>query len=287
MESRKLWPNKGMHADVSSLKYLPMRGIEANQVTVYTDPSRERVLGSFHKLLIDVDLTKLLRKDVRINRLDLSGASISLAANPDDDGSKTLDITELKGRMDLSGNRSITVSGASGMVGGVRLAINGTVKLFRTNEQVEPEELERARAERQRTLLRIIDALDSFELESSLPPRISIDAEGDLEKPGSFRANLVITASEMRSRDLEIKRIEIHGEMRNRTLVFHKAEFDASVGQLSGNAEMEFDTRRGRFEMRSDLDITEILTNLRLPLPESIPSFDQPPTPRYSRPFPS
>ena len=268
---------QGVHADVASLRYLPLRGIEAGEVTVFTDESRERILGRFHSLLLDVDRTKLTRGEFRIDRLDLSGASVSLPVDATDPETKTLDITELKGRMEFSANRRLTITGASGSVGGLRLAINGNLLLYRGGSDYDPEAAQQARAERRRILSSIVDTLDSFELDPKSAPRIRADISGDFEEPGSFRASAVMSANDIRSRELEIKRLEIQAEMRNRTLVIHRVDIDAIDGRLNGKAEMDLAEMQGDFELHSDLDLTEILTKLRLPLPEVMPTFGRPP----------
>lgn len=268
---------QGVHAEVESLRYLPLRGIEAGQVTVFTDSTRKRVLGEFRELLLDVDRTKLTRGKFRIDRLDLSGASISIAADPLEADSKTLDIAELRGRMEFTGSRGLTISGASGMVGGIRLVLNGDLKLFRSGTESSPEAVEAARAERKRILITIIDTLDSFDLDPRSPPRIRADVSGDLEDQSTFRADVAISASQLRSRELEIRRMEILSEIRNRTLVVHQADIDATDGRLTGKAEVDLSSNQGKFEMHSNLNLTEILTKLRLPLLETMPSFGRPP----------
>lgn len=268
---------RGMHAEVRSLRYLPLRGIEAGEVTVYTDDTRTRTLGNFRKLLIEVDQTKLSRGVFRVEQLDLSGASISLPADPEDPASKTLDLTELRGRMHFSGTRRLNISDASGMIGGLRFALNGELLLYRPGAPSETPEDDSGRAERRAALLRIIETIESFEIDPKSPPRIRAEITGDLEKPESYHANFSIHASQLRSRELEVQRMELQAEVRNQTLVIHQADIDSTYGRLNGKAEMELLSRKGKFALRSDLDLTEILTKLRLPLPDMMPTFGKPP----------
>ena len=268
---------RGMHAEVRSLRYLPLRGIEAGEVTVYTDDTRTRTLGNFRKLLIEVDQTKLSRGVFRVEQLDLSGASISLPADPEDPASKTLDLTELRGRMHFSGARRLNISDASGMIGGLRFALNGELLLYRPGAPSDTPEEDSGRAERRAALLRIIETIESFEIDPKSPPRIRAEITGDLEKPESYHANFSIHASQLRSRELEVQRMELQAEVRNQTLVIHQADIDSTDGRLNGKAEMELLSRKGKFALRSDLDLTEILTKLRLPLPDMMPTFGKPP----------
>ncbi|BCX47372.1 hypothetical protein HAHE_12800 [Haloferula helveola] len=267
----------GIHADVASLRYLPLRGIEAGEVTVYSDASRTREVGRLHQLILDVDRSRLSRGDFKIDQLDLAGARISLAVDPADPDSKTLDITDANGRIDFSGPREIEISGASGMVGGVRLEATGILKLYRPGLFGSPEDAEAARAERRKILLAIIDTLDSFRLKTTTPPRIRIDARGDFEIPGSLRATIAVQARELESRDLEIRHIDLQGEVHGRTLVVHHAEILTENGSLGGTLDYDMDRHAGRFELRSGIDIAAFLAGLDIPLPERMPTFEAPP----------
>src|SRR5690606_7791298 len=137
----------------------------------------------------------------------------------------------------------IEITKASGMVGGVRLEADAILKLYRPGSYGSPEDQELARAERRRILLAVIDTLDSFQLTTSTPPRIRVEARGDLEVPGSLRATVAVQGAQLKSRDLEIERIDLRGELHGRTLVVHQGEVLTSQGTLSGKLEYELDKR--------------------------------------------
>lgn len=267
----------GLHADLASLRYLPLRGIEAGEVVVYSDASRQRVLGRLDHLLLDVDRTRLSRGDFKINRLDLSGARVTLAVDPQDPDSKSLEITDARGRIEFSGPRQLEISEASGMVGGLRLEARALLQLYRPGTTGTAEDMERSRAERRRILLSIIEALDTFELRATAPPRLSIDARGDLELPGSLRAEVNLRAADLTSRGVDIRELDVDGEMRGRMLVLHRMAVETPAGNLHGNLEYELDDQRGRFELHSGADLQALLAQLDLPLPETMPSFTAPP----------
>ena len=69
----KAMAQQGIHAEVASLRYRPLRGIEAGEVVIYADATHTRVVARLHELLLDVDRTKLSRGEVKIDRLDLAG----------------------------------------------------------------------------------------------------------------------------------------------------------------------------------------------------------------------
>ena len=268
---------QGVHAEIASLRWVPFRGFEAGAVTVYSSESRDRVIARLQRLVFDLDRTKLARGDFKIERLDLSGARISLLVDPLDPASRSLDLRNLTGRIAFSGNRTLHVTHASGMVGGIQIDLDCLVDLYRPGHHSTQGEMDQARAGRRQLLLSIIEGLDTLKLSSSAPPRIRIETRGDLEDPASLRARIGIHARDLRSRDLLIQQLDARGELHGHTLVIHQTDVVAGPGSLSGQGEYDLLQRSGRFELRSSLPLDGLLTDLRIPLPDKMPTFESPP----------
>ena len=268
---------QGIHADLASLRFIPFRGFEAGEVVVYSDPSRERVAARLEKLLFDLDRSKLTRGDFQVDRLNLSGARFSIAADPLDPESETLDLTDMSGQVEFSGPRSIHISRTSGMIHGIRLDLDCQLDLFRASDVGTPEDQELARLERRRILLKVIHTLHSFELQPSQAPRIRIEARGDLEDPSSLRAMVNLRAKDLRARNLTLKEVNLSGELRGSTLVVHHADVVGVSGKMAGRVDYDLSEKKGRFDIRSSLDLVALCQQLKLPLPEQIPTFGAPP----------
>ncbi len=267
----------GLHAELASLRYLPLRGIEAGEVVIYTDASRRRILGRLDHLLLDIDRTKLSRGDFKVQQLDLSGARVTLAVDPEDPASKVLEIADARGRIEFSGPRQMEISNASGTVGGLRLEGRALMNLYRQDSTGTLEDMERARAERRRILIGIIEALEHFDLEAAAPPTLRIDARGDLEEHGSLRADLTLRAANLTSRGIDIRRLDIDGELRGQTLVLNRIDLETPSGTAGGKLEYELDDFEGRFQVQSDTDLPALAAQLGLSDPESMPTFAAPP----------
>lgn len=268
----------GIHAEVASLRYLPLRGIEAGEVVIYTDASRTRVGTRLEKLILDVDRTKLARGDVRIDQLNLSGAKVTLAADPQDPDSKFIEIEDLQGRIKFNGERGIEISNASGTVSGIRLELNAIMQLYKAGRQLTQEELEYAQAERKRILESIVDALDSAEIQAETPPVVRIDARGDLESQESLRVAITIQGKDFKSRDLALNEIYFRGELHGPLLVVHEGRVkSADGGMLTGQMEYDLNNQAGRFDFQSVISFKKLIGQLRIPLPEELPSFGAPP----------
>ncbi|MCU0794751.1 MAG: hypothetical protein MUF31_02340 [Akkermansiaceae bacterium] len=265
---------QGVHADIATLRWVPFRGFEAGSVTVFADDSHDRIIARLQRLVFDLDRTKLARGEFKIERLDLSGARISLLVDPLDPRSRSLDLRNLTGRIEFSGKRSVHISRASGMVGGIQIDLDCLIDLYRPGHVTTPSDMEKARAERRQLLLQVIEGLDALKLRSSLAPRIRLEIRGDLENPDSLRAQVGIHARDLQSRDLLIQQLDARGELHGHTLVVHQMDILAGDGSLNGQGEYDLHQRAGRFSLRSSLPIVDLLTDLSLPLPEDMPSFE-------------
>ncbi|MEP4078284.1 AsmA-like C-terminal region-containing protein [Haloferula sp.] len=269
--------NQGYHTDVESLRYLPLRGIEAGEVVIYADESRSRVIGRLHHLMLDVDRTRLSRGEVKIDQIDLAGARISLAADPADPNSKTLELTDAKGRILISDKRQLEIQNASGMIEGIRLEFDGVLETYHPRPNPTPEEIEYANAQRRKLLTSIIEAFENWGPTSTTPPKIRIMASGDLEEPSSLRTTFEVQGTGLKSQSLDIDYLDLRAELRGPVIVLHQADISTSSGTLAGRGEYDTWKRSGRFETNSTLDVAALLESLGLPIPEKLPSYGKPP----------
>lgn len=269
--------NRGLHAEIESLRIRPLQGIEARGVLVFADEARSRTLARLQSLQLDIDRTKLSRGEVKIDRIDLSGARISIAADPKDPTSKVLDIEEAEGRLILHEGRRFEIQGASGMIGGIRVELDCDLLNYRPNPDPTPEEIEQGRLQRIATINGINETLEQWGPESPTPPLVRIRSTGDLDESETVRTHIELAGTKLRSRSLEIPNIVARAELRGPALVVHHLEVRTEDGGLIGNMEFDLWKHEGRFELRSSLDPATILTDLELPLPERMAGFGKPP----------
>ncbi len=260
-EIEKGLASQGVFADIGQLRYWPLQGIEADQVTLFTDATRQRVLARASKVTFDVDRTKLARGKVRVERLDLKGGSLSLTVDPDDPKSKSLEVKNASGRVLMPGGRRLEILDARGEVSGVHLEFEAMVLGYRQRLTPPPDKQE-AELYRRRLLSRIIGLLEPWSFEEKQPPLIRIHVEGDLDDPKSVRADVALKSGALERGGLRISRIDARGEMRGRLLVLDSLEVADGGGALRGRVEYDLAERSGHFEARSNLDLPPLLREL-------------------------
>ncbi len=261
-EIEKALAAQGLHADIAGLRYWPLQGVEADEVTVYADASRRRVVARVNAVMVDIDRTKLARGEVRVERLDLKGGSLTMPVDPDDPDSKALEIRNASGRVLMPGGRRLEVLDARGEVGGIRLEFEALVLGYRPRPDVKEEEIEQAKLQRRLLLLRVIGLLEPWEFDPASPPVIRIRVEGDLEDPKTVRADLFLESDGLRRGGIEISKVAAKGEVRGRLLVLESLRLEDYGGALRGRMEYDLAARKGRFEARSDLQLAVLMREL-------------------------
>ena len=250
--------SQGLHADIGRLRYWPLQGIEADEVKVYADASRQLVIARASEVVVDVDRTKLARGEMRVERLDLKGGSLTLPVDPDDPQSKVLEVKNASGRVLMPGGRRLEIMGARGEVSGVVLEFEALILGYRPRLTVKPEDIA-AQLYRRRLLSRVIGLLEPWTFEPGKPPVIRMRVEGDLDDPKSVRADLQMKSGALEKGNIAISSMEARGEMRGRLLVLESLDVRDGGGSLRGRMEYDLATRAGRFEMRSNLDLPPFL----------------------------
>jgi hypothetical protein len=264
-EIEKALAKQGLHADIAGLRYWPLQGVEADEVTVYGDETRQRVLARVREVMVDVDRTKLARGEVRVERLDLKGGSLSLPADPDDPQSKVLEVKNASGRVLMPGGRRFEIRGAEGEVSGIRLELEALILGYRQRPTGQEFENEQARAYRRKQLTRVIELLEPWQFDPAAPPVIRLRVEGDMEDPKTVRADVFLESGPLEHGGVAFKKIEARGEMRGRLLVMESLHLEDEGGVLAGRMEYDMSDRAGRFEVDSNLELPVLLKEFDAP----------------------
>jgi hypothetical protein len=264
-EIEKALAAQGLHADIAGLRYWPLQGVEADEVTVYADESRRRVVARVREVIVDIDRTKLARGEVRVERLDLKDGSLTLPVDPEDPDSKVLDVKKVSGRVLMPGGRRLEVRDATGMVNGIRLEFDALLLGYRQRPGGPQPETEEARNFRRRQLARVLDLLEPWKFDPAAPPLLRSRIEGDLDDPKSVRADVFLSSGPLEHGDVKLTRVEAKGEMRGRLLVLESLDVEDEAGALHGRMEYDLAAREGRFEADSNLSLPVLLREFDAP----------------------
>jgi len=246
--------NIGVIADFESLRIEPTRGLVAGGVRIYADESREEVLATLEHLVIDVDKTKLMRGNLRVNKVSLKKAEISLPIDPDDPDGPRVVMNDLQGDMLLPDRNTVEARSVSGLVAGIKLKLNARIwSKHLTGKQPKP--LKEVRVARIKLIARIIQEINHWSWPKGKPPVLQLYLEGNVDDPDSARLDFTLTASELERDGVVLTNIKISGDYKNKMVTLDKIELSDGAGKISAKADFYPATRTGRFEANSTLHV--------------------------------
>lgn len=187
---------RGYHVDIGKLTLGAFRGLVAEEVRFFQDATRTQEIAFIDDVFLDVDLSRILDKQVSINTLDVQEASLSLPLDPTRQNARRLRVTGLSGRIVIT-ESMIEIVRAEAEMAGFALSLKGSLVRPPLEEEKEGEkEDETSRADllahQRRELVRFLRELESYEFSGGKP---SIEAEfrGDLDELETMTARARVT----------------------------------------------------------------------------------------------
>jgi hypothetical protein len=189
---------RGYQVDIGKLTLGAFRGLVAEDVRFFQDATRTQEVAYIDDVFLDVDLSRILNKQVSINTLDVQNARLSLPLDPA--RPRRLHVTGLSGRIVIT-ESVIEIVKAEASVAGLDLEVKGSLVRpplgGEKDHPGDPREREAAFTERRRQFLRFLREFETYEF-AEARPRVSIEFRGDLEDLATLTASARITAPAFR-----------------------------------------------------------------------------------------
>lgn len=185
---------RGYQVDIGKLTLGAFRGLVAEDVRFFQDATRTQEVAYIDAVFLDVDLSRILNKQVSINTLDVQKARLSLPLDPA--RPRRLHVTDLSGRIVIT-ESVIEIVKAEASVAGIDLELKGSLVRPPLGEEKDPPgnpgEREAAFNKRRRQVLGILREFETYEF-AEARPRVSIEFRGDLDDLATLTASARIAA---------------------------------------------------------------------------------------------
>ncbi len=245
----------GTHARIGSLRYVPLEGIVARDVELFWPEEPRKRIASIQRMVLDLDVSKLMRGKVRLERLELSDARVTL---PTVDDAPDLVVEHLNGRVLMNAGRVIEVRDAAGKIGGV--ALDFSARLIGTGPGPGGSEDDAGQSAARRLLLaRIASEIERWNFNPAKPPRIRIFLEGEIDAPRELRVEIGIAAPKLGKNGYSLENVRMDGEIIGGILSVDSVKAHDNVGAVSGRLEYDMQRRKGRFVGDSGLDAVRLM----------------------------
>lgn len=254
---------RGWHVEIGKITLGAFRGLVAEDVTFFETEKRRIALGTLDDVYLDVDLSRILSKEVSVNTLDVEKARLSLPLDPTNPAGARLQVVNLSGRVIVT-ESMIEVVSASAEVEGFQILLKGSLLRSENNESdtdVEVEDEEALWTERRNRFLGVIETLREIEFLGA-PPVVSMEFRGDLQQLSTTDATVRIEAGRFRKKGHTYEIAELEGVFRYdgqsreadvERLILKDARGDASFAGMWKVQENRVD-----FSGESTLDLTSL-----------------------------
>ena len=195
---------RGYHVEIGKVTLGAFRGLVAEDVTLFQDRQRTEPIAFLDDVFLDVDLSRILSKEISVNTLDVEEARLSLPLDPGDPNGKRLDVEKLSGRIVVT-ESVIEIVKAEAAIGDFDLDVKGKLVRVIDNEEEGDEEektkkAEQATASQRKQLQGILRELEKYEFLTERP-NVLIEFSGDLASPEDLTVNVQLEAENFRKRD--------------------------------------------------------------------------------------
>jgi hypothetical protein len=248
---------QGLHVKIERLSYLPLRGVIASKVRVFSDPARQHEISRLASVILAFDKTKLARGIIHLTKIQLKDATLILPLDPNDPEATTLEVTGANGTLLMPGGRRFEIRNARGRIAGIELILDARLIGYQQEGKTPPDP---AQLQQRRELLsRVISELKNWHFNAEHPPELRIFIEGDANERTSLTAKLALHAHDLEKNQHVLAEVAAEAEISGDLLTVTSLHATDSRGSLDGHLDYDTGDCEGRFDVRSSLEIPRLL----------------------------
>jgi hypothetical protein len=268
----------GLAIDVRRLTLDPFRGLIARDVQILDSKGSRTILAEINTISLDLNIANLLNHAPALNAVDLRGARVSFPIDLTNPKSERVRITDFQAKIYFSPGR-IEIRQASGKFYGLRLNATATIV---NPEQISPaivaEERDQDPADETiQFLAQILRELRATRFPGPTP-ELSFGLQINLAQSNQWRLeNGHISAPALQRGDYGLHDLVADFGLEGQRLVLRRLHVSDDHGELFATGNWDLASGEKRFQVRSSLDLAELLqTDPRVPWAQEWKFIDPP-----------
>jgi hypothetical protein len=248
---------QGAFLEIGSLRYIPLRGLIANNVHVFSDPEHLWKLSQLEQVVLVFDKSKLARGIFQLTKVELKDAGLTLPVNPKDPNSDALEVTEANGTLLMPGNRRLEVREAHGKIAGINIELDAQLIGY---QESKPKPTDEANEGKRRALLaKIIRELNEWSFDENQPPSLRVSLEGNANDRTTTKATVTLKATNIGKNQHHLDAVTATADMSGDLLTITSLRASDPSGSFQGHIDYNLESREGRFEINSSLEVPALL----------------------------
>lgn len=250
---------RGVHLQFASLYLHPLKGVVAEDVRVFNDNGRGKVLLQVDQVLLDMDWSSVLRGRLGVEGVSVSKAALVLPLQASQPQGDALTLQGFSARLALLEDQLI-IQEATGELTGVQVSVYGTLLLASgTSDKIRGKTKPSTPAERAAAAERRLAFLQerraalaewlrwSRRFQMQKPPRLQLQVQAELENLEQADATLRVEADDVRFESYQCEALKLEAryqagevELRHLSLKDKLGEFTAHASWRSGSGNIRF-----------------------------------------------
>ena len=247
----------GVHVEIASLSYIPLRGFVAKDVRIFAEPERIHEISRLERAELALDYAKLAGGEFRIKKAELRNARLLLPVHPKNPAGETLDFTGIYGTILVSDDNFIEIRDGRGEVGGIGVTI--VARLQGNDPSKRSPDEERNDGRRREMIARILAELKHWDFGTESQPKVHVEISGNLKEKETIKANFRIEATSVEKQQYRLEDVSARGSLAGYLLTINSFSAHDSRGTVAGRADYRLLTQEGRFDIESSIDIPRLL----------------------------
>jgi hypothetical protein len=249
---------QGAHITIRKVSYVPLKGVIASDVRVYSEPEHLREISRLERVILDFDKTKLARGVFHLNKIQLDDAQLELPVDPENPESDTLSVTNAYGTIFMPGDRRVEVRDARGKIAGIDVTFDARVIGYQ--QTAPPPTVDYSTNKRREILAQIIDELEKWHFDAEHPPAIQVSLDGDVNDRTSYVAKISLQVTGMEKNGHVLDEVTAEASILGDLLTITSLRASDPNGVFEGRIDYNLHAREGRFDVASSLEVPALLS---------------------------
>lgn len=248
---------RGIHVEIGSLSYIPLKGFVASKVRVYAEEERIHEISKLERVQLVLDYASLANGNFRLRKIELRNAELSIAVDPNEPGGDALEFTEIYGTVLIPNEKSIEIRNTRGKVGGVDVTMNA--RLQTRNQSSGSKGDFKNNGKRREMIALVLRELDRWKFDPEIVPKLQIELEGHISKIETLKGQFNLQAPSIEKNNYRLNSIAANGNLAMNLITISEFSANDSRGVISGNADYLISNEEGRFNIESSIDNTRLM----------------------------
>ncbi|MEY3395586.1 MAG: hypothetical protein RL346_1822 [Verrucomicrobiota bacterium] len=247
----------GIHAEIGSLSYIPLRGFVASNVRVFAEKTRIHEISKLERIQLVLDHSNLAKGKFRLRKLELRNATLSILVDPKEPAGEALEFTEIHGTVLMPDQRLIEIRNTSGKIGGIHATLNA--RLFSKQNATDGSTDYKDDGERREIIALIIRELQKWKFDPEKPPKLQVEMEGRLKDKDTLKGRFTFQGESIGKNDYQLTNFHGEGHLASNLLTMTSISAEDAYGTITGNADYQIPNKEGRFSFESSIDVVRLL----------------------------